>query len=147
MMQEVMQVNRFDLFNYRNNKNFVEDRLEDIVRRRQKLESISVRYEEATSGTRKVNDSMAEGLTSLVDEEKELLSQYKELNDRLNELKQSVERIENTTYRNILYGLYLGEKRKTLTEISNELQYEYKYTSKLHKKALDEYDLKNVETL
>ena len=142
-----MIVNRFDLFNYRNNKNFLDDKLEDIVRRKQKLESISVRYEEAIFGTRTVNDSMAENICELVDDENEVLVEYKELRERLKELEQSVEKIENTTYRNILYGLYLGEKRKTLTEISNELQYEYKYTSRLHKKALDEYDLTNVETI
>ena len=140
-------MNRFDLFNYRNNKNFLDDKLEDIVRRKQKLESISVRYEEAIFGSRTVNDSMAENICELVDDENEVLVEYKELRERLKELEQSVEKIENTTYRNILYGLYLAEKRKTLTEISNELQYEYKYTSRLHKKSLDEYDLTNVETI
>lgn len=136
-------MNRYDLFEYKNETAYINQQLEDIEARRNKLTKITSAYKENYGGAYK--DKLSEGVAEMVDIENDLLEKIK---SRLRERKlieEAVANMKNDRYqRTILYLLYISENPISLTNLCAKLpkNYDYKYVSKLHIKALEEFDKK-----
>lgn len=133
-------MNRQDLFDYKNNKEWVKDRLEDVFARKELLNKLSSTYGDNPRGSSSIQDRIAEDLTELMDETIEYEKTLVKLKEKVIKIENIIDQIENSTYRNILYKMYISENPKNLTEISNDINKEYKYTIKLHSYALNEFD-------
>ena len=133
-------MNRQNLFDYRNNKIWVADRLEDIEERRKLLNKLTSTYSDMPKGSSPIHDKVMEDLIKLMDEtvvyEKILLK----LKNEMIEAEKIIDEIEDSTYKLILQKMYINEKPTNLTEIANVIYKEYKYTCTLHGKALNEFD-------
>lgn len=136
-------MNRYDLYRYKNETAYINKRIEDIEILRTKLEKITPSYEEG--GGTGISDKIGMGVAKLIDKQKDL---DQRILDRLNEreqIKDAVEEMENDRFqKTILYNLYISEKPQTLIDLCFVLprNYDYKYVSKLHRKALQEFDEK-----
>ncbi len=133
-------MNRQDLFDYKNNKEWVKDRLEDVFTRKELLNKLSSTYGENPKSSSNIQDKIAEDLAELMDETIEYEKTLIKLKDKVIKIENIIDQMENSTYRNILYKMYISEKPKNLTEISNDINKEYVYTTRLHGNALNEFD-------
>lgn len=133
-------MNRQDLIDYRNNLNYLNEKFNDIIARREKLYKITPTYMDSAGASSPIQDKFVEELAKIIDEEVNYLKNVKESLDKLRKIEEALDKIKNTTYRNILYDLYISEKRYNLTQVANRINKEYKYTCVLHGEALSEFD-------
>lgn len=132
---------RQDLISYRDNLSYLDQKFEDIMRRRERLFKITPSYEESSHTNSVVQDKFAQQLAKIIDDE---MGYFKLVQERLNKLKEIemvLDKLENTVYRNILYNLYISEKNYNLTQVANLLDKEYTYVCRLHGEALNEFDI------
>jgi Ribonuclease G/E len=133
-------MNRQDLINYRDNIAYLDQKFENIMRRRERLFKITPSYEESSHVNSAIQDKFAEKLAKILDDE---MAYYKLVEEKLNKMKKIeiiLDTMENTLYRNILYNLYINEKKYNLTQVANLIDKEYTYVCKLHGEALNEFD-------
>lgn len=140
-------MNRYQLFEYRNETAYINQQLEDIETRKNRLEKITPAYKDNYGGNFS-GDKIGDGVAELIDLEQEILTK---IHDKLifrKKIQEAVDNMPNSKFqRTILYSLYISENPITLVEICGRLPktYDYKYVSKLHQKALDEFDEKYKE--
>lgn len=124
-------MNRFDLFNYRNNEKFIKAQIRVYKYKRKRLEDLKKQDNEKVNQLIKSYDNI---LNDLLDQQKnqdKVLEQLKLMN--------------NTKYRNILFMYFIDGL--SLKDISLELDLEYSITRRYKISALNEFDeqVKNID--
>jgi hypothetical protein len=83
-------------------------------------------------------DKMADGVAKLIELKQKLNRMVHQAAAEECEVMDNIEKIENPLYRTILMSVY--DRGKDLYTVSQEVNYHYNYTCRLHGYALDEYD-------
>lgn len=136
-------MNRYDLFAYKNETAYINKQIEDIEIIKARLEKITPSYQENYGGG--YSDKIGDGVAKLIDKQKEIREKLLERLKTRDSIREAVSKMPNEKHqRTILYSLYVSEKPITLIELCVILprNYDYKYLSKLHMRALDEFDEK-----
>lgn len=131
-------MNRQDLIDYKIDSEWLKDRIQEIEERKAILNRLTAIYSGDIKGSSKTNDKVAEDLAELIDETSTYESTLQELEKKLVEIIEILDNMENKTYRNILFKTYI--QGKNLTNVANEVKYDYVYTTRLHGYALKEFD-------
>lgn len=137
-------MNRYDLFQYKKETAYINKRIDDIEALRARLEKITPSYEENSGGSYS-SDKIGNGVARLLDKQNETKKLIIERLEEREKIKDAVCKMGNDRYqRTILYNLYISENPQTITDLCIALprNYNYKYVSKLHTKALQEFDEK-----
>lgn len=130
-------MNRKGLFEYRDNKEWVENRKLRIEEEYESIQKMIATYGDNPRGSSSVQDRLAENLTTLLDKKKETLDFAIKLEQDLIDIDNILLRIEQP-YRNILTDVYIDGK--TLVEVANDRHYSYVQICRKHGKALKLYD-------
>lgn len=131
-------MNRNDLTNYTNNKEWIKDRIEELTERKELLNKLTASYGLNSGESSEIEDRLAEKLVNLLDKTKEYENILKDMENKMFDIIEMLDKMENKLYRNILYKKYiLGIK---IEEIAVNLDKDYKYTCTLHGYALNEFD-------
>lgn len=136
MNREILDKSKQELKDYRYNKKWIEERLEDIKERRSLLDKITTTLSDVPKGSPKVTDTKIESLVKIMDDTAEIEKYIKDLRKKQIEIENKIDKLEQP-YKNILYFRYI--KGYNLTEVSGEVEEEYDYTRKLHGIALLKY--------
>jgi hypothetical protein len=120
-------MNRFDLFNYRNNEKFIKAQIRVYKCKRKRIEDL-----------KKPDNNKIEKILKMYDN---LLDNLLEQQKNQDKILEKLQLIKNTTHRNILFMYYIDGMR--LRDISLELDYDYNYIKKQKISALDEFDKLN----
>lgn len=120
-------MNRFDLFNYRNNEKFIKAQIRVYKCKRKRIEDL-----------KKPDNNKIEKILKMYDN---LLDNLLEQQKNQDKILERLQLIKNTTHRNILFMYYIDGMR--LRDISLELDYDYNYIKKQKMDALDEFDKLN----
>ena len=136
MNREDLNKCKQELKDYRYNKKWIEERLEDIKERRSLLDKITNTLSDMPKGSAKTIDTNIENLVQIMDDTIEIEKYIKDLKEKQIKIENKIDKIEQP-YKNILYFRYL--KGYNLTEVSEEIEEEYDYTRKLHGIALIKY--------
>ena len=128
-------MNRQDLINYRDNLNYLDQKFEDIMRRRERLFKITPSYEESAHTNSAIQDKFAQELAKILDDEMGYFKAVEKKLNKLKEIEKVLDSLENTLYRNILYNLYISDKKYNLTQVANLIDKEYTYVCRLHRRS------------
>lgn len=131
-------MNRQDLENYKSNKIWLEERIEEVEQRKELLNKLVATYGDSTGGSSNVNDRIAEDLAKLLDQTSEYMKQLIDMQKKQIDIENKLDELPNKNHRNILYFHYI--KGYNLTETSNKVGLEYTYTVRQHGYALNEFD-------
>lgn len=131
------RMNRKDLFEYKDNKEWVDKRKDRIEEEYESLQKMIATYGDQPKGSSSVQDRLAENLAILLDKKKETLDFAIKLEQDLIDIDNALLKIEQP-YRNILTDVYI--EGKTLVTVANDMNYNYKYMCRQHGKALKKYD-------
>ena len=131
-------MNRQDLENYKSNKIWLEERIEEVEQRKKLLNKLVATYGDSTGGSSNVNDRIAEDLAKLLDQTEEYMKQLIDMQKKQIDIENKLDELPNKNHRNILYFHYI--KGYNLTETSNKVDLEYTYTVRQHGYALNEFD-------
>lgn len=127
------------LENYRIKKINLQDRLEELREKKKNVNRLTASYSgEKVSSSRAVEDGTAERLVVLLDNTKQVEELLKLLWIELEDIENSIFKIQDPNYQCILYKKYILNEK--LEEIADELHYDYKYLCRLHGYALKEWD-------
>lgn len=128
---------RQDLEYYLANKEWIKDRMKEIEERKEIINKLTASYGHNTGGSSAIQDRVAEGLVDLLDKTDAYVEELKNMEIKQFELVNTLDKLDNKIYRNILYKKYiLGI---SIEEISENLEKDYKYTCTLHGYALKEF--------
>ena len=124
-------MNRFDLFNYRNNEKFIKAQIRVYKYKRKRLEDLKKQDNEKVNQLIKSYDNILNDLLYQQKNQDKVLEQLKLMN--------------NTKYRNILFMYFIDGL--SLKDISLELDLEYSITRRYKISALNEFDeqVKNID--
>jgi len=131
-------MNRQDLIDYLDEKEWINDRIKDINERKELLNKLTATYSDEPKGTSSIQDRIAEGLVTLLDETAEYEKMLENLKNKQIEVENQLEKMENKRYRNILYKKYIRGLK--IEEIAVDINQDYKYTCTLHGYALNDFD-------
>jgi len=120
-------MNRFDLYNYRNNEKYIKAQIRVYKYKRKRIEDL-----------KKPDNNKIEKILKMYDN---LLDNLLEQQKNQDKILEKLQLIKNTTHRNILFMYYIDGMR--LRDISLELDYDYNYIKKQKMSALDEFDKLN----
>lgn len=128
---------REDLKVYKYNQEFINEQLEYIEIQKSTLEKITSTLNDMPVGSRKVEDSMAEKLASLMDKFNDLLDKINIMQDKQEKIVDQLMSVEQP-YLNILYKIYI--QGKSLVKVADEMGYDYKHLCYKHGIALNKFD-------
>ena len=131
-------MNRQDLIDYKNNKIWIEARIEEVEQRKELLNKLVATYGDSTGGSSNVNDRIAEDLAKLLDLTREYIKKLVDMQQKQVDIENKLDELPNKNHRNILYFHYI--KGHNLTETSIKVGLEYTYTVRQHGYALVEFD-------
>ena len=101
-----------------------------------KLDSCTAEISSMPKGTPLIQDKHAEYIATIEDLKAEKYSCLKEMLKKKARIEKTILALEQP-YKNILYMVYI--ENKELVDVAAEIPFEYKYTCRLHGKALLEY--------
>ena len=130
-------MNRKNLFEYKDNKEWVDKRKAKIEEEYEGIQKMIATYGDQPRGSSSVQDRLAENLAILLDKKKETLDFAIKLEQDLINIDNALLKIEQP-YRNILTDVYI--EGKTLVTVANDMNYNYKYMCRQHGEALKKYD-------
>ena len=130
-------MNRQDLKDYKYNKKWIQERIEEIVERKANINRLTSIYGEGSKGTSPIQDKIAEGLVKILDETNEYEKILYDLKEKQIKIENELDKLE-PFYRNILYDVYI--KGKTLMKVADEINYSYEETCRKHGIALKKFD-------
>ena len=127
-----------ELFEYQQNTIFLEEKDCDMLELRTRLEKTTKRLsaEPKGKGENKDKDILAESVDKLEEIYKEHDENFIKLLLKKFVIDDKIESMEQP-FKNILYMKYA--RNKSLGEISDKINYSYKYVCELHGRALQEY--------
>ena len=136
-------MNRQDLIEYKANKEWVDTRKSRIEEEYESIQKMIATYGDNPKGSPGIQDRLAENLATLLDKKAETMNFAIELEQKLINIDNALLKIEQP-YRNILTYTYI--EGKSLVQVANDMNYNYKYMCRQHGKALKLYDeLKEVD--
>ena len=126
---------REDLKNYYNTQKWIKEQKELYEEQRVRAEELKAVY---IDGLPKAKNKPNYAIEELIDQFNKIIEDMNKLQQKQNEITQHLAKMENSTYRLILFYKYI--KGKSLEEISTEMNYNYKHLCKLHGYALNDFD-------
>ena len=130
-------MNRKELFEYKDNKAWLNTRLEKIKEEYNSLLSTSNMLLSGSKSSFKINDYFAESLVTLLDMKKETLDFAIKLEKKLHKVEKALLQLEQP-YRNILTYRYIDGM--SLVEVATKMKYSYTHICRQHGIALNKYD-------
>ena len=137
---------REDLKDYKHNQEWIKERLEYIEELNSNITNITIVLSDMPKGSRRVEDSIAEKIATLVDSVDQILSKIVQADNKQKQILEQLDKVEQP-YRLILEKTYI--QGKTLVTVASEMNYDYKHMCKMNGIALnkfDEHDKKGVIT-
>ena len=114
----------------------VEDRIEEI--RTEASSPKAIRYDKDLVQSSPAGDALAKYIIRLEAEERKLIRLKTQYLDTRDKIRKQLAAVTPGIYSDLLYMRYLEEK--SLVQISEELNYSYEWTCRLHGKALHAFD-------
>ena len=136
MIKEEIIKSKKELKGYKYNQTLIQSKIEDLKRKKEKINKLTSSYEGSIKGSKEIQDKFADDLAEVLDITKEIDNDIKKLKEEKEKIEKKIDSIEQP-YKNILYFRYI--KGDSLTEVSNNIEKNYDYTRKLHRKALIKY--------
>lgn len=130
-------MNREDLKDYKHNQQWIKGRLEYIEEYKTNITNITAVLSDMPKGSREVQDSMAEKLSTLIDTTNELLEKVVKEDKKQKDILSQLDKVEQP-YRLILDNVYI--QGKSLVTTASEMGYDYKYMCKMNGIALNKFD-------
>lgn len=130
-------MDRKELFNYRNNQEWIKGRRDYIEEYNSIITKITSTVSDMPKGSREVQDSMAEKIAKLIDMVNDLLDKVTQVAEKQKEILNNLDKIEQP-YRNILDKLYI--QGKSLIRVADEEGYSYRQMKRKHAIALNIFD-------
>lgn len=130
---------REDLKNYKYNQEWIKDRLEYIEELKSTVTNISAVLSDMPKGSRKVEDSMAEKLATLIDSVDDVLARVTIEDNKQKAILEQLEKVEQP-YRLILEKVYI--QNKSLVRVADEMGYSYRDLCRKNGIALNIFEKK-----
>jgi DNA repair ATPase RecN len=124
---------REDLINYKDNKEWIDERLEDYNERIEGVTSLT----QAITGLPKAQGKPNYELEKVIDEFKEILEIIKKEQEKLNKVLEQLNKLK-PLYKRILTKRYIEGKK--LEQVAMEVNYNYYTTCRFNGYALNEFD-------
>lgn len=131
-----MEETKKELNSYLQDKKLLKEKENDLEELITRATKITKELSDMPKGDSKIQDKMAELASQIVDMENEKYEQIIKMYNTKKQIEDKIDLLEQP-YKNILYFKYI--KDKNLTEVANIINKEYKFTCKLHGKALKKY--------
>ena len=130
-------MNRQDLKRYKDNKESIKLKIEQIAEMKEQLFNISNPISDMPISRSSMRDKIAEKIAEWIDLEDNYLDLAMKQKKKQIEIMEQLEKVKQP-FRKILYRRYiLGER---LVKIANDLGYEYGYLRKMNSKALTKFE-------
>mgnify|MGYP006969038927 FL=1 len=137
-------MNRENLKEYKHNQQWIKGRLEYIEEYKTNITNITAALSDMPSGSRQVQDKMAEKLSVLIDTINDLLEKVIRESEKQKAILEQLDKIEQP-YKLILEKVYI--QGKSLVTVASEMGYDYKYICKMNGIALNKFDNTTKEVL
>lgn len=131
-----MEETKKELNSYWYDKKLLQSKEEELEELITKATKITKELSDMPKGSPEIQDRMAQYAAEIVDIKNQKYDQLIKMYKTKKEIEDKIDQLEQP-YRDILYYKYI--KGLTLTEVANEIEYEYEYTKKLHGIALLKY--------
>lgn len=128
---------RQDLKDYKYNQEWIKGRMDYIEEYKASIEKTTTILSDMPNGTRKVQDSIAEKIATLLDSINEMYNKILEENEKQKKVLEQLDKVEQP-YKLILEKEYI--QGKTLVTVASEMGYDYEYMKKMNGKALNKFD-------
>lgn len=130
-------MNREDLKNYKYTQKWIEGRLEYLESYKESIIKTTNILSDMPKGSRKVQDSMAEKISKLLDNINELLEKVNEENKKQKLILEQLDEVEQP-FQTILELHYINGY--SLVEVACKLKYNYEYIKKANSIALKKFE-------
>lgn len=130
-------MNREDLKDYKYNQEWIKGRMEHIEEYKTLLTKITTTLSDMPNGSRQVQDSMAEKLSTLIDNTDDLMEKVVEEDNKQKQILEQLSKVEQP-YRLILEKAYI--QGKTLVTTASEMDYSYERMKHMNGIALLKFD-------
>lgn len=128
---------REDLFDYKENKEWIEQKKSKIEGEYESIQKMIANYKQYTRKNPEMQDAMKENLAILLDMKLEALNFTIQLEQNLKKVDDALLKVKQP-YRNILTDMYVNGN--SLVSVANHMNYNYKDMCMKHGKALKMYD-------
>lgn len=132
-------MNREDLKKYKYNQKWIEGRFEYIEQYKATLTNITSILSDMPKGSRKVQDSIAEKITILLDNVNELMAKIVKEQEKQKLILEQLDKVEQP-YKLILEKVYI--QGKTLVTVASEMNYSYRDMCRKNGIALNKFEKK-----
>ncbi len=130
-------MDREDLRSFKWNQKWINGRLEYIADYKSRINKLSTTLTDMPKGSRQVEDREAELLSTLMDSVSELLEKINQENNKQKEIVNQLDKVKQP-HKLLLEKIYI--EGKNLVQVANEMNYDYVYVKKMHKKALNKFN-------
>ena len=134
--QYLQQISRLD--------RMINNKLSEISQLRELAMSVSAVKNEERVQTTPNFDKIGTAYCKIEEMEEKLDKLIDEFVDKKNLIISQIDEIENETYYEILYARYI--EKKTFEKIADEMNYSFRNTTRLHGRALREFEMKFGKT-
>lgn len=128
-------MNRKDLINYINNKKWIKGQIENYIEQKTIAEELKA---VVIDGMPKAKDKPNYAVEELLDSYDSIINYLKKQQEKQNEITLQLDKMENATYKLILFYKYI--QGLSLEEVAVKIEKDWKYTCNLHGYALNEFD-------
>ena len=128
---------REDLKSYKFNQDWIKGRIEYIVEYKTYITNITSTFSDMPHGSKKVQDTTAEKLATLIDNINDLLKRIVEEQEKQKKIMEQLEKVEQP-YKLILEKAYI--QRKSLVKIAAEMGYSYREICRKNGIALKKFE-------
>lgn len=136
MSKEEIMKSKKELKEYKYNEFLIRSKIEDLNEKKERINKLTASYDKTIVGSSKIQDKFADELAEILDTQKEIENDIEKLKEKKKKIENKINSIEQP-YKNILYFRYI--KGDSFSEVSDNIEKNYDYTRKLHRKALIKY--------
>lgn len=130
---------REDLKKYYNTQKFIEAEKELYEENRVRAEELKA---VVIDGMPKAKNKPNYAIEKLMDQFNEILERIAKQQEKQNAIIEQLERMDNSTYRLVLFYKYI--RNYDLVKIANKMEYSYEHIKRVHGIALIEFDKKDA---
>lgn len=130
-------MNREDLRKYKYNEQWIKDRTEYIKSYESTINKLTATITDMPSGSKSIQDSMAEKIAKLMDFANEILRCITEQQKKQQNILKQLDIVEQP-YQNILFKVYI--QGKNLVRVADEMNYSYERMKHMNGIALNKFD-------